>query len=67
MQGGAFFTARTRACLSGSSFGSSCLKLGWIGVGLRMEFHEDDQWIITSHVWSIAVDESATRRPCQLF
>ncbi len=64
VQGGAFFTARTRACLSGSSFGGSCLKLGWIGVGLRMEFHADDQWIITSHVRSIAVEESATRRPC---
>ena len=64
VQGGGFFTARTRACLSGSSFGGSCLKLGWIGVGLRMEFHTDDQWIITSHVRSIAVEPSATRRPC---
>ncbi len=64
VQGGAFFTARTRACLSGSSFGGSCLKLGWIGVGLRMEFHADDQWIITSHVRSIAVEEPATRRLC---
>ena len=29
VQGGAFFPERTRACLSGSSFGGSCLKLGW--------------------------------------
>ncbi len=64
VQGGAFFTARTRACLSGSSFGGSCLKLGWIGVGLRMEFHADAEWIITSHVRSIAVEEPATRRLC---
>ena len=38
VQGGAFFPERTRACLSGSSFGGSCLKLGWVGVGLHMEF-----------------------------
>ncbi len=44
VQGGTFFPERTRACLSGSSFGGSCLKLGWVGVGLRMEFHFDDQW-----------------------
>ena len=64
VQGGAFFPERTRACLSGSSFGGSCLKLGWVGVGLRMEFHFDDQWIVTSHVRSITVDRSATRQPC---
>ena len=56
VQGGMFFTVRTRACLSGSSFGGSCLKLGWVGVGLRMEFHAEDQWVITSHVRSIAVE-----------
>ena len=64
VQGGAFFPERTRACLSGSSFGGSCLKLGWVGVGLRLEFHFDDQWIITSHVRSIMVDRSATTQPC---
>ena len=63
VQGGAFFPARTRACLSGSSFGGSCLKLGWVGLGLHLEFHTGDQWVITSHVRSIAV-ESATGRPC---
>ncbi len=64
VQGGEFFTARTRACLDGSSFGGSCLKLGWVGVGSHMEFHADDQWIITSHVRSIAVEQAATQQPC---
>ena len=63
VQGGAFFPARTKAWLSGSSFGGSCLKLGWVGVGLHMEFHAEDQWIITSHVRSIAVEPSVTGRP----
>ena len=63
VQGGTFFTVRTRACLNGSSFGGSCLKLGWVGVGLRMEFHTEDQWVITSSVRSIAVEQSATSQP----
>ena len=64
VQGGEFFTARTRACLNGSSFGGSCLKLAWVGIGSHMEFHADDQWIITSHVRSIAVERVATGQPC---
>jgi len=63
VQGGAFFPERTRACLSGSSFGGSCLKMGWVGIGLHLEFHVEDQWIITSHVRSIAVEQSATHQP----
>ena len=64
VQGGAFFPERRRACLSGSSFGGSCLKLGWVGVGLHMEFHAEDQWVITSHVREIAVAPSAQGPPC---
>ncbi len=60
VQGGAFFPERTRACLSGSSFGGSCLKLGWVGLGMHLEFHAGDQWIITSHVRAIVVEPSAT-------
>ncbi len=64
VQGGKFFPERTRACLSGSSFGGSCLKIGWIGLGLHLEFHAGDQWIITSHVRAIAVEPSVTGAPC---
>ena len=64
VQGGQFFPERTRACLSGSSFGGSCLKIGWVGIGLHMEFHAGGQWIITSHVRAIAVERSTTGRPC---
>ncbi len=64
VQGGAFFPERTRACLNGSSFGGSCIKLGWVGMGLHMEFHFDDQWIITSHVRSITVEQASAHRPC---
>ena len=66
VQGGAFFPERTRACLCGSSFGGSCLKLGWVGIGLHMEFlaKDRDQWVLTSHVRSITVAPSATPPPC---
>ena len=64
VQGGKFFPERTRACLSGSSFGGSCLKIGWVGLGLHMEFHAGGQWIITSHVRAIAVEASPTGAPC---
>ncbi len=64
VQGGKFFPERTRACLSGSNFGGSCLKIGWVGLGLHMEFHAGDQWIITSHVRAIAVEASPAGAPC---
>ena len=64
VQGGAFFPKRTRACLSGSSFGGSCLKLGRVGLGMHLEFHTGGQWIITSHVRAIAVEPSPTDAPC---
>ena len=64
VQGGTFFPERTRACLSGSTFGGICLKIGWVGLGLHMEFHAGDQWIITSHVRAIAVEPYAAGAPC---
>ena len=64
VQGGTFFPERTRACLNGSTFGGSCLKMGWVGLGLHLEFHAGGQWIITSHVRAIAVEASPTGAPC---
>ena len=66
VQGGKFFPERTRACLSGSTFGGSCLKIGWVGLGLHLEFHAGEQWIITSHVRAIGVEPSTTEPPCSL-
>ena len=62
--GGTFFAEPTRACLNGSSFGGSCLKLGWVGVGLHLEFHAGEQWIITLRVRAVTVEPSASGRPC---
>ena len=37
--------------------------MGWVGIGLHLEFHTEDQWIITSPVRSIAVEWAATHQP----
>ena len=59
VQGGEFFPETTPARLSESSFGGSCLKMAWVGIGLRMEFHYDGGWIITSCVRSISIQRDA--------
>ena len=55
VRGGRFFPETTEASFGGCSFGGSCLKLAWFGVGLRMEFHVAGGWIVTSRVRSIEV------------
>jgi hypothetical protein len=54
LQGGAFPDATTGQ-LQGSGFGGHLLKLGWIGVGLRMEISVDGKRIITSTVRAITI------------
>ena len=60
VQGGSFFPEMTHAYLNGSSFGGGCLKLGWVGIGLHMEFHSDEKWIITSRVRSITIEHNSS-------
>jgi hypothetical protein len=60
VRGGRFFPETTEASFGGSSFGGSCLKLAWFGVGLHMEFHYSGGWIITSRVRSINVLDAAS-------
>jgi hypothetical protein len=53
VQGGRFFTERTRAHLAGCSLGGSFLKARGIYVGFRMEILVGRETIITSDVQSI--------------
>jgi hypothetical protein len=53
IQGGAFFPDPTRAHVEGSSLGGNLLKVGWIGVGLRMEILAEGRRIVTTAVLSI--------------
>jgi hypothetical protein len=63
VQGGHFPGARI-GHLHGSGFGGSLLKLGWIGVGLRMEISVDGKRFVTSVVRAITTEnDPATDRP----
>ena len=55
VSGGRFFTELAEATFGGSSFGGSCVKLTWFGVGLHLEVHALDEWIVPSRVQSISI------------
>jgi len=60
VQGGQFFPDPTPGRVDGSGFGGSLLKVGWIGIGLRMEIFADGQRIITSPVRDICIERCAS-------
>ena len=61
VKGGQFFPSLTEARFSGASVGGSFLKVGWIGIGLRMEILADGRRIVTSPVHDIVrSDDSRT-------
>ena len=63
VQGGRF-PDDTIGHLHGSGFGGNLLKLGWIGVGLRMEISVDGKRFVTSVVRAITTEsDPATDRP----
>jgi hypothetical protein len=53
VQGGSAFPDATIGHLHGSGLGGSLLKLGWIGVGLRMEISSDGKRFVTSRVRAV--------------
>ena len=60
VEGGQFFPCLTPAHVSGASVGGSFLKVGWIGVGLRMEILVDGRRIVTSPVLDISTVAAKT-------
>jgi hypothetical protein len=64
IQGGTFFPDPTHAHVEGSSVGGNLLKIGWIGVGLRMEIVAEGRRIVTTAVRSIIRrDDIPSARP----
>lgn len=61
VEGGQFFPCLTPAHVSGASVGGSFLKVGWIGVGLRMEILVDGRRIVTSPVLDIVSKPADSR------
>ena len=62
VKGGNFFPSLTEARFSGASVGGSFLKVGWIGVGLRMEILAEGRRIITSPVYDILTRDDSSDR-----
>jgi hypothetical protein len=60
--GGRLFTESTEVRCEGATAGGSLLKVGWIGVGLRLEMSIGQQRITTSRVQSVTI-ESVPPRP----
>src|SRR5262249_54002445 len=54
--GGSVFPTATEVRLAGATAGGSMLKIGWIGVGLRLELSIGRRRISTSRVRSVAID-----------
>jgi hypothetical protein len=60
VRGGAFFPNPTPARIDGSGFGGTLLKVGWIGIGLRMEIFTNGRRIITSPVRDVMLERSGS-------
>ncbi|MCI0662559.1 MAG: hypothetical protein L0220_15945 [Acidobacteria bacterium] len=56
VRGGKYFAEPREATVSGSTFGGCMLKMGWLGVGLRMEIYDNGQRTLTSPVQSLRVE-----------
>src|SRR5262247_3415093 len=56
VKGGKYFIEPTEAIVSGSNFGGSMLKSGWLGHGLRMEFNIKGYRIATSPIMELRVE-----------
>lgn len=59
VQGGAFFPDLTPAYLDGASIGGSCLRAGWIVIGLLLEIRSDGRRTITSPVRAISTERAS--------
>jgi len=59
--GGRCRDEETVARLRGSRLGGSTLKVGWIGIGFRLELEIDGRVMVTSPVRSITIEEPTAR------
>jgi hypothetical protein len=59
VKGGEYFTEPVEATVSGSSFGGSMLKLGWLCEGLPMELIAGGQRIVTSPVQDLHIEHQS--------
>jgi len=58
VQGGDYFPEPTSAHVDGASISGGMLMVGWIGVGLLIEFRSDNNRVVTSPVLAITRERS---------
>ncbi len=58
VQGGRYFAEPVEATVSGSTFGGCMLKMGFLGVGLRIEICAGGQRIVTSPVRALRIEHA---------
>lgn len=63
IEGGRHFAEPVEVMLNGSSFGGSTYKIGWIGLGQRLEFRVNDKLASTSPVMSFHVEKQSLNLP----
>jgi hypothetical protein len=56
VRGGSIFRNGVQGRLEGATAGGSVLRLGWVGVGLRIELSTDDRRITTSAVRTVTIE-----------
>ena len=61
--GGRFFPTERVACLCGSGYGGTLLKVAWVGVGMCCEFSYEGQRVITSPVEEFEILPNALPGP----
>lgn len=55
IKGGKYFKVSKKVHLNGSTWGSSMIKIGWIGKGMHMEILNDRKKVLTSPVESAKI------------
>ena len=58
VQGGSYFPEPTSAHIDGASIDGGMLMVGWIGVGLLIEFRTSNNRVVTSPVLAITKEPS---------
>jgi hypothetical protein len=59
VRGGRYFAQPVEATVSGSTFGGSMLKLGWLCEGFQIEFNANGWQIVTTPVQELRVEYQA--------
>lgn len=67
IEGGRHFPEPVEVTITGSSFGGSTFKMGWIGAGLRLEFRTNGKLGSTSPVQCFRVEHQAVAEPASGF